>query len=298
MHMTGTHSSEQPLVSIILIFLDEERFLADAVNSILEQTFTNWELILVDDGSTDRSTELAKHWAKEYPEKISYTNHPGHANKGMSASRNLGFRLANGSLIALLDADDVWLKNKLAEQVEIMARFPEATLLYGLAKYWHDWDGKSQTTKKNTVPRGSKTDFLAKPPELLLSAYPLGQETAPCPSCTIFRRELIDRVGGFEESFRGMYEDQAFLTKVYLKEPIYVSSRVWIKYRIHPDSCCSQVSADGKYHHYRAFFLQWFWRHMLENRVVNIRVWAALIKAQLPYRWPRINRLINKMKSK
>jgi len=283
---------DQPLVSIVLIFLNEEKFIADAVESVFNQTYKNWELILVDDGSQDKSTEMAKRWAADNKDKVFYFDHPGHTNQGMSASRNLGFKKAKGSLIAFVDADDVWLAIKLEEQVEVLNEFPKATLLYGLAEYWRDWTSKPKDVGRNSIPCVKKMDYLARPPELLLSAYPLGEETAPSPSCMIFRRELIDRVGGFEESFKGMYEDQAFLTKVYLKEPIYVSSHLWIRYRIHSDSCCSKAHAAGEYHHYRYCFLRWLWRHMAANRIKHFGAWRALITALFPYRLPRVYRIL------
>ena len=86
--------TSSPEVSVTIIFLDEERFLAEAVESVLAQSYTNWELLLVDDGSTDRSTEIARGYALANPDRIRYLEHPGHANRGMSASRNLGVRSA------------------------------------------------------------------------------------------------------------------------------------------------------------------------------------------------------------
>ena len=80
----------RPRVSVVMIFLDERRFLAEAVASVRHQHFEDWELLLVDDGSTDGSTELARAFAAESPARIRYLEHQGHANRGMSAARNLG----------------------------------------------------------------------------------------------------------------------------------------------------------------------------------------------------------------
>jgi hypothetical protein len=78
------------------------------------------------------------------------------------------------------------------------------------------------------------------------------------------RRDTARRVGGFEESFRGkyqLYEDQAFLAKVYLGESVYISNENWIRYRIHPNSCVSAVTRAGDYEAVRMFFLKWLeWR--------------------------------------
>src|SRR5258706_2880162 len=78
------------LVSVVVIFLNAERFISEAVESVVAQTYGNWELLLVDDGSNDGSTEIARSYAAKFPDKIRYLEHHGHENRGMSASRNLG----------------------------------------------------------------------------------------------------------------------------------------------------------------------------------------------------------------
>src|SRR5260221_1467443 len=102
----------EPLVSVIIAFLNEQRFLEEAIKSVLEQDYKHWELLLVDDGSTDPSTGIALKYADTFPNKIIYCEHADHINKGLSASRNHGIRRARGSLVAFLDADDVWLPAK------------------------------------------------------------------------------------------------------------------------------------------------------------------------------------------
>ena len=100
--------SDKQLVSCIIIFFNAEKFLGEAIESVFAQTYKNWELLLVDDGSTDDSTTIALNYAEQYPEKVCYLEHEGHQNRGMSATRNLGIRLATGEYIAFLDADDIW----------------------------------------------------------------------------------------------------------------------------------------------------------------------------------------------
>src|SRR6476620_4065614 len=78
-----------PLVSVVLIFLNEERFLEEAIESVRDQTLADWELILVDDGSSDRSTMIARDLAAT-DDRIRFVDHLGHTNRGTSASRNFG----------------------------------------------------------------------------------------------------------------------------------------------------------------------------------------------------------------
>ena len=120
-------------MSAIIIFWNEEQFIEEAIESVFAQTYGHWELLLVDDGSSDRSSEIARRYTEQYPDKVRYLEHQGHENRGMSASRNLGVRSARGRYISYLDGDDVWLPNKLAEQVAIMESHPTADYGYSAA---------------------------------------------------------------------------------------------------------------------------------------------------------------------
>ncbi|MGV7223528.1 MAG: glycosyltransferase family 2 protein, partial [Nitrospinales bacterium] len=126
-----------PLVTAIIIFLNEERFLEEAIESVFAQTYDHWELLLVDDGSTDHSTEIALRYSAQYPKKIRYLEHEGHQNREKSSSRNLGMHHARGEYIAYLDGDDVWLPHKLARQVMILESNPNAAMVYGPLRMWH-----------------------------------------------------------------------------------------------------------------------------------------------------------------
>ena len=103
-------------MSAIIIFLDAERWLAEAIESVRAQTSDDWELLLVDDGSRDASSAVAQAAAAHDRDRVRYFQHPGHRNRGMSATRNLGLHHARGQAVAFCDADDVWLPDKLARQ--------------------------------------------------------------------------------------------------------------------------------------------------------------------------------------
>src|SRR6266566_10127625 len=112
--------SNQTPVSVVIIFFNAERFIQEAIDSVFAQTYKNWELLLVDDGSGEGSTAIARSYVERDPQHVRYLEHPGHANRGMSASRNLGIGNAQGAYVAFLDADDVWFSNILEEQVAIL----------------------------------------------------------------------------------------------------------------------------------------------------------------------------------
>src|SRR3712207_6601956 len=112
--------SNDALVSCIITYLNAEEFVEESIESVLAQTHDNLELLLVDDGSTDGSTEIGRLYAERFPDRIRYLEHAGHENRGAAASRNFGIGHARGEYIALLDSDDVWLGHKLREQVDIL----------------------------------------------------------------------------------------------------------------------------------------------------------------------------------
>ena len=109
----------EPAVSAVICFLDAERFLREAIHSVWAQTFTDWELLLVDDGSRDGGRAIALEMLAQCPDRMRLLEHPGRDNRGISASRNLALRAARGRYVAFLDADDVWLPEKLERQVAL-----------------------------------------------------------------------------------------------------------------------------------------------------------------------------------
>ena len=277
--------SDKPLVSSVITFLNTEAFLQEAVESVLAQTHRSLELLLVDDGSTDESTQIALRFAERFPKKVRYLEHAGHENRGAAASRNLGLRHARGEYIALLDADDVWLPHKLEDQVAILDSHPDAGMVYGKSQYWHSWTMNPEDAHRDHVPKlGVQTDTLFEPPALSVLLYPLGRGTAPCPSDLLLRRETVERVGGFEEAFRGMYQlydDQTFLAKVYMNEPVFVASKCWDRYRQHAEQCVSVVHKAGQYHTVRLAFLQWLAEYFYAQGVTDTELWKLLQEKQL-----------------
>ena len=272
-----------PVVSVVLNFLNEERFLEEAVHSVCAQTLTDWELILVDDGSTDRSTQIARELATREA-RIRYLEHPRHENRGMAASRNLGAANTTAPYLAFIDGDDVWVPTKLAEQVDLLERMPDVAMVNGALRCWHSWDPAS-TEPDETVLTGGVADRRIDPPEAALTIYPLVNVDGAGVDFLV-RRSVFDAVGGFEERFRTLYEDQSFLIRVFLRYPIYMSSRVWILYRQHDDSCCAQISQPA-YLRVRGVFLDWLKDDV--ERLGDRRVSAALRRARRQNRLDKLH---------
>jgi glycosyltransferase involved in cell wall biosynthesis len=284
--------SNPMLVSVVIIFLNAERFLQEAIESVLAQTYDAWELLLVDDGSTDASTAIAQRYAGQHPRQVRYLEHPGHANCGMSASRNLGIRGAQGEYIACLDADDVWLSNTLEDQVAILQTHSEAAMVYGPIQWWYSWTGKPEDRDRDYVEElGVPPNTVIKPPRLL----PLFlRDKAAVPSGILVRRESIERVGGFEDAFRGEYEDQVFCAKICLNAPVFASGQCWYRYRQHADSCVLIGQRTGETYAARLFFLNWLAKYLSEQKMRDRGVWRALSLEFWRYRYPCAFRLLKR----
>jgi glycosyltransferase involved in cell wall biosynthesis len=280
-----------PLVSCIVIFLDAEGFLQEAIDSIVAQTYGHWELLLVDDGSSDGSTAVAQRAAASQPDRIRYLEHPGHVNCGMSASRNRGATAARGDYLAFLDADDVWVPNKLSEQVEIMEAWPQAAMLYGRSLIWHSWNSAPDGPGDYFCELGVTPNQLIQPPRLVFLLLENRFQT-PTTCNALIRKHIYDSVGGFQDEFRGMFEDQAFFTKLCLVHPVYVSDACWAWYRQHDASCCAVAERSGKALELRRPLLEWIERYFRSQRIRDPELIRALRRELLPLRHPRIFRML------
>ena len=259
--------SNDPLVSIVLIFYDSKDFITEAVESVLSQTYGNWELLLVDDGSSDESIEIAKTYTEKFPDRIKYFDHHDHKNLGLSASRNLGIENSKGDLIAFLDSDDVWFAEKLAGQVDIFNEFLDVFFLYGNSLNWISWSANSNTGSEDNMRDSSSLLMSTKttfdPPQLL-ELLLQNPKAVPCPSNVIVKAEAAKAVGGFNNEFTVTYDDQVFYAKILLKYKAYVSDECWIKYRIHKSSITQETLTTGKTLVYRLSYLIWL-KNYLRN---------------------------------
>lgn len=268
--------SQKTLVSVIIIFFNASDFLPTAIESVLAQTYDHWELLLVDDGSNDGSTEIAKRFVSAHPAHMKYLEHDGHENLGMSAARNLGIRQTNGDYIAFLDADDYWVPNKLEVQVRILDAQPEAGMLFGSTKYWFSWSGRPEDSQRDYVPSlRVKTHTLFEPP-LLLVLFLQGKAEVPCTCSILVRRSIVAETGGFEESFRGMYEDQAFYAKICLSTPVLATDDCLAWYRQHTKSSNSTAIRIGLTQVLRHSFLKWLEKYCQEKQVKDTMVWSVV----------------------
>ena len=194
------------LVSVIIPVYNGERYLAQAINSVLDQTYRPIEIIVVDDGSTDRSAEVAR----SFSETVHYYCQP---NSGSGAARNEGVQRSHGSFIAFLDADDLWVKEKLSIQVALLEADPGLDMVFGHVSQFYSPDLDEAIKKKVACPTGT------------LPGYHVGT--------LLIRRETFLHVGVFNPALQcGEFLDWSFRAKERgLKELLLPD--VLMKRRIH-----------------------------------------------------------------
>lgn len=184
-----------PAVSVVMPTFNARAHLARSIASVLEQSFTDFELLVVDDGSTDGSDAVIG--AIRDPR---VTCHRLPANRGQSAARNFGIRAARADLIAFNDADDLWLPGKLADQVDTLRRHPSAALCYGNLLRCEP-AGRAFVLEAPVVSRGQIAD--ARP--TLYATYGIGIQTC------LVRRAALLAAGGFDEGLRCFEDLDLFL---------------------------------------------------------------------------------------
>jgi GT2 family glycosyltransferase len=169
-----------PLISVIVPTFNRWPLLGQALDSVLTQTFRDFELLVVDDGSTDGTAEELKKIGSRL--RLFVT-----ARKGVAAARNLGVSQARGRYIAFLDSDDTWLPRKLERQAAFMTQHPE----FQICQTGEIWVRNGIRVNPRAVHRKPSGDILL--PSLALCLV--------SPSAVMMTKELFERVGGFDESF-------------------------------------------------------------------------------------------------
>jgi glycosyltransferase involved in cell wall biosynthesis len=175
----------RPLVSVIMAAYNVEPFIGAAIDSVRSQTFSDLELLVVDDGSTDGTARVAEQHTRSDP-RVRLLRQE---NRGLSAARNVALRHSRGEYIAILDSDDAWTPSFLAAQVDILQRRPEVDIVTGNA-----WLLGGSLHGRTACPSPD-----ARPePDL---EHLLKDETAVF-IMSVFRRRVYETIGGFDETFR------------------------------------------------------------------------------------------------
>jgi glycosyltransferase involved in cell wall biosynthesis len=119
-----------PRVSVVMTSYNQADLLAEAIQSVLEQTYQDFEILVVDDGSRDHTLEMVASLRNQRPDKLFLFTHPGHVNKGIVSTYELGMSKARGEYVAFLEQDDSWPSNYLMQKVDILSTHPQVGVVF------------------------------------------------------------------------------------------------------------------------------------------------------------------------
>ena len=202
-----------PLISVVMPAFNAERYICESIESVLNQSYENIELIVINDGSTDNTAQAVAHLMHA----IIYIETE---NKGVSAARNLGIQQAKGEWIAFLDADDIWLPNKLQSQLDGL---DECSWSYTDSFYLGD-HYTAKTKRSDLSPLLAGDIFEALLTENIITT-----------SSVIVRKSLIQDLGGFDESLAAL-EDWKLWLDIAKEHAISYIDQPLLMYRVYPGS--------------------------------------------------------------
>ncbi len=169
-----TMPNQSPLVSVIIPVYNAERYVAEAIESVLAQTYNPVEIIVIDDGSTDGSAKVIKRFPS-----VQYYSQP---NTGISAARNRGIEQAQGTFFAFLDADDLWVEDKLTLQMSAFKNDPDLDIVFGHVKQFYSPELETSQNDKPPITNSQMPGHI--------------------PSAMLIKRDAFFRVGLFETNWQ------------------------------------------------------------------------------------------------
>lgn len=199
---------EPPVVSVIVPVYNAEKYLADALDSVIAQDYPALDIIAIDDGSNDRSAEILN--SGRYP--LRYVRQE---NRGPAAARNVGLMMSSAELVAFIDADDIWPTDKLVSQVTYLRQNPTIDIVLGKVEY----TGTLSERERNIRFEGSGQ---------ITKNVNLGSG--------VFRRGVFETVGKFDESLIHYEDHDWFLRARELAVKMVILEEVTLIYRRHPES--------------------------------------------------------------
>lgn len=208
-----------PLVSVIIPCYNSKRFVAETVESVLNQTWPNIELMVIDDGCTDGSRGILE----SYGHRLILLEYPGRVNKGQSAAINLGLRHCRGEYIAILDSDDIFAPEKIEKQISYLLDNPEIGLVYS--------NGYAINENGNILYEfyGNDHEEFSDANRVLKDCYFL------LPNNSLVRRKPIELAGYFDENLRAAQDHDMAIRIAEITKLGYLSEHLFY-YRRHKDS--------------------------------------------------------------
>lgn len=215
---------DSPLISVVIPVYNGSNYMREAVESVLAQTYTNYEILLIDDGSKDNTWEIIQEYVQKYPDKIRGFHKE---NGGVSTALNLGIAEMKGEWFAWLSHDDLWLPEKLEKQVAFMNLCPSGGLYYS---------GYYYINETGDILEAKDGAFF---PSSINVAVLLGKNYINGITVLI-RKDCLDAVGGFDTQYRCV-QDWDLWIKIALKYDIYLLPEKLAKNRLHSSQTGAKI---------------------------------------------------------
>ncbi len=217
------------MVSVIIPCYNQEKYIAEALESVWNQTYNNWECLVVNDGSTDSSVNIINKYTRK-DKRFKLINQE---NKGVAAARNHGFQKASGSYIQFLDADDLLLPDKLEKHVDFLINHPDVDIVYCVYQHLYQKNGQ--------IEQYTFTDISIDPLENFLFHWDRGVSIPP--HAPLYRKNLWEEHDlPYPTDYNDRYEDWVFWVVTALKKPIFSQTvKPLVLYRIHDNNFCSDA---------------------------------------------------------
>lgn len=238
------------MISVVIPAFNSARYIAETLESILNQTYQGFEIIVVDDGSTDNTVEIVQRYANRDPRICLIQNEHG----GVTKARNTGIAFARYDWIAPVDSDDVLLPQRFEKQLAAAAHYPEV-IGWGTYATRITMDGKPYSTQQNGPTTIEEFERMRKEKGELL--------VLPA-SSVLLRKDIIEKVGGYSQKFSGTLEDLVLLDDMAEYGPILVIPESLILYRMYFGSTTSSWE---KFRKQRVDFS--YFEHMAKARANN-----------------------------
>lgn len=259
-----------PKVSVAICAYNAQDHLAETIDSVLTQTFRDFELVIVDDGSKDRTADVCRDYAAR-DERVRYHFQP---NAGFGAARNKCLELARSEWIAIIDHDDVCLPRRLERQLEDASAHPEAALIFSNTEHFTD-DGAVRRRQFDGFDPCDSDLGPGRATELLLTrGCFIDSESA------FFRRDAALALGGFPTAYRYI-NDYDFFLRLGMRHAMHGIPEVLARWRIHKGQL-SQTARETILREHVAVFKEWLQSPALSastKRIVRMRLASCLLKA-------------------
>ncbi len=245
------------MVSIIIPCHNSEKYLSECIDSILFQDYSNFEIILVNDFSTDNTIAIADRYAKS-ENRIKITGTSETESLGASVARNKGFEISIGEYIVFLDSDDIWLPTSLKRLVNLIEEHNEAGWVIGNCIYFKNYRYNlgSYEYSKYDLKEGIYDKFV------LIPEFIKNFDQTPSQGAAIIKRDVVEKIHGWENEFKKNYTDQAFYTKILCETKTFVTHEFFLLYRTHEESASLMSIKSGEFKNNEKFFFEWLIRYL------------------------------------